>query len=67
MTLDAESGKAMKTRQNEYPTIYRGMALIADPIDAKMILGTAIALSGVLIIALRSGKGSALPQAEEHS
>ena len=32
MTLDAESGKAMKTRQNEYPTIYRGMALIADPI-----------------------------------
>lgn len=48
-------------------TIGLGSALIADPIDAKMILGTAIALSGVLIIALRSGKGSALPQAEEHS
>ncbi|MFO1256677.1 MAG: DMT family transporter [Sphingomonadaceae bacterium] len=48
-------------------TIGMGSVLIADPIDAKMIIGTAIALSGVLIIALRTGKGSALPQAEEHS
>lgn len=48
-------------------TIGLGSALIADPIDAKMIVGTAIALTGVLIIALRTGRGSALPGAEEHS
>ncbi|MCC6926940.1 DMT family transporter [Novosphingobium sp.] len=48
-------------------TIGLGSWLIADPIDAKMIVGTVIALTGVLIIALRTGKGSAVVQAEEHS
>jgi drug/metabolite transporter (DMT)-like permease len=48
-------------------TIALGSALIDDPIDTKMIVGTVIALSGVLIIALRTGRGSPLPQAEEHS
>ncbi|MEY4952446.1 MAG: hypothetical protein RL299_870, partial [Pseudomonadota bacterium] len=48
-------------------TIGLGSWLIDDPIDAKMIVGTVIALTGVLIIALRTGKGSPLPRAEEHS
>jgi drug/metabolite transporter (DMT)-like permease len=48
-------------------TITMGSALINDPIDTKMIVGTVIALTGVLIIALRTGKGSPVPQAEEHS
>jgi len=48
-------------------TISLGSWLIEDPIDTKMIVGTVIALTGVLIIALRTGRGSAVPQAEEHS
>lgn len=48
-------------------TIAMGSVLINDPIDTKMIVGTVIALTGVLIIALRTGKGSPVPQAEEHS
>lgn len=48
-------------------TIAMGSVLINDPIDTKMIVGTVIALSGVLIIALRTGKGSPVLQAEEHS
>ncbi|MBA4161792.1 MAG: EamA/RhaT family transporter [Novosphingobium sp.] len=48
-------------------TIGLGSWLIDDPIDAKMIVGTVIALSGVLIIALRTGRGSAVLRAEEHS
>jgi drug/metabolite transporter (DMT)-like permease len=48
-------------------TIALGSFLISDPIDAKMIVGTVIALSGVLIIALRTGRGSPVVQAEEHS
>jgi drug/metabolite transporter (DMT)-like permease len=48
-------------------TIALGSALIDDPIDAKMIIGTVIALSGVLIIALRTGRGSPVLRAEEHS
>lgn len=48
-------------------TLGMGSLLIDDPIDTKMIVGTVIALSGVLIIALRTGKGSPVVQAEEHS
>lgn len=48
-------------------TIGLGSWLIDDPIDAKMIVGTVIALSGVLIIALRTGRGSPVLRAEEHS
>ncbi len=48
-------------------TIGLGSWLIDDPIDTKMIVGTVIALSGVLIIALRTGKGSPVLRAEEHS
>ena len=48
-------------------TIGLGSALIDDPIDTKMIVGTVIALTGVLIIALRTGRGSPVVQAEEHS
>ncbi|MEQ1498144.1 MAG: DMT family transporter [Novosphingobium sp.] len=47
-------------------TIALGSALIQDPVDAKMIVGTVIALSGVLIIALRNAKAP-IAQAEEHS
>jgi drug/metabolite transporter (DMT)-like permease len=47
-------------------TLALGSLLIDDPITVKMIFGTLITLSGVLIIALRSGKAP-LAQAEEHS
>jgi O-acetylserine/cysteine efflux transporter len=47
-------------------TLGLGSLLIDDPIDAKMLIGTAIALSGVLIIALRTGKAP-VAQVEEHS
>lgn len=47
-------------------TLALGSILIDDPIDAKMIVGTVIALSGVLIIALRN-RASPIAQAEEHS
>ena len=47
-------------------TLALGSLLIDDQITAKMIVGTAITLSGVLIIALRSGKAP-VAQVEEHS
>ena len=47
-------------------TLALGSLLIDDPITAKIIFGTAITLSGVLIIALRSGKAP-VAQVEEHS
>ena len=43
-----------------------GSLLIDDPIGIKMLIGSAIALSGVLIIALRS-RAAPVAQAEEHS
>lgn len=48
-------------------TLTLGSLLIDDPITLKMIVGTAIALSGVLIIALRNTGKAPLAQAEEHS
>lgn len=48
-------------------TLALGSLLIDDPITVKMMVGTAIALSGVLIIALRSTGKAPVAQAEEHS
>lgn len=48
-------------------TLALGSLLIDDPITAKMIFGTLITLSGVLIIALRSTGKAPLAQVEEHS
>lgn len=47
-------------------TIALGVWITGDHIDAKMIVGTAIALVGVLIIALRS-KGAPIAQTQERS
>lgn len=47
-------------------TIALGIAITGDQLDAKMIVGTGIALLGVLIVALRR-TGAPIPQAQEHS
>ncbi|MFC0587827.1 DMT family transporter [Novosphingobium aquiterrae] len=47
-------------------TIGLGVWITGDHIDAKMIVGSAIALTGVLIIALRS-RSAPLVQAQEHT
>lgn len=47
-------------------TIALGVWITGDHIDTKMIVGSAIALTGVLIIALRS-RSAPLVQAQEHT
>ncbi|MBS0476923.1 MAG: DMT family transporter, partial [Proteobacteria bacterium] len=47
-------------------TIALGVWITGDRIDTKMIVGTTIALAGVLIIALRS-RSAPLVQAQEHT
>lgn len=47
-------------------TIGLGVWITGDHIDAKMIVGSAVALTGVLIIALRS-RSAPLVQAQEHT
>lgn len=47
-------------------TIALGVSITGDQIDTKMIVGSAIALTGVLIIALRS-RSAPLVQAQEHT
>ena len=47
-------------------TIGLGVAITGDRLDAQTVIGTAIALSGVLIVALRRTRAP-IPQAQEHS
>jgi O-acetylserine/cysteine efflux transporter len=47
-------------------TIALGVAITGDRLDARMIAGAAIALLGVLIVALRRTRAP-IPQAQEHS
>lgn len=47
-------------------TIALGVAITGDQLDARMIAGSAIALIGVLIVALRRTRAP-IPQAQEHS
>jgi len=47
-------------------TIGLGVAITGDQLDAQMIAGSAIALSGVLIVAVRRTRAP-IPQAQEHS
>ncbi len=47
-------------------TIALGIAITGDRLDSKMIVGTGIALVGVLIVALRR-TGAPIPQAQERS
>ncbi|MFM5917492.1 MAG: DMT family transporter [Novosphingobium sp.] len=47
-------------------TIAFGIAITGDHFDARMALGSAVALAGVLIVALRSGN-RAIALVEEHS
>jgi len=47
-------------------TIGMGIAITGDRLDARTIAGSAIALIGVLIVALRR-TGAPIPQAQEHS
>ncbi|MEQ1640337.1 MAG: DMT family transporter [Novosphingobium sp.] len=47
-------------------TIGLGVAITGDRLDSKMIIGTAIALIGVLIVALRRTKAP-IPEAQERS
>lgn len=47
-------------------TIGLGVAITGDHLDTQMIAGSAIALTGVLIVALRRTRAP-IPQAQEHS
>ena len=47
-------------------TIAMGVAITGDRLDTQMIAGSAIALTGVLIVALRRTRAP-IPQAQEHS
>ncbi len=47
-------------------TIGLGVAITGDRLDAQMIAGSAIALTGVLIVALRRTRAP-IPEAQEHS
>ena len=47
-------------------TIALGIAITGDHLDTKMIVGTGIALLGVLIVALRR-TGAPIPQTQERS
>lgn len=47
-------------------TIGLGVAITGDRLDAQMIAGSAIALTGVLIVAVRRTRAP-IPQAQEHS
>ncbi|MFN3517562.1 MAG: DMT family transporter [Novosphingobium sp.] len=47
-------------------TIGLGVAITGDRLDTQMIVGSAIALLGVLIVAVRR-TGAPIPQAQEHS
>jgi drug/metabolite transporter (DMT)-like permease len=47
-------------------TIPLGMAFTGDQLDARIIAGSALALLGVLIVAVRR-TGAPVPQAQEHS
>jgi drug/metabolite transporter (DMT)-like permease len=47
-------------------TIPLGMAFTSDQLDARIIAGSALALLGVLIVAVRR-TGAPVPQAQEHS
>ncbi len=47
-------------------TIGLGVAITGDRLDTQMIAGSAIALTGVLIVALRRTRAP-IPQAQEHS
>ncbi len=47
-------------------TIALGVWITGDRIDTKMIVGSAVALAGVLIIALRT-RSAPLVQAQEHT
>ena len=47
-------------------TIALGVAITHDHIDAQMVLGGAIALGGVLLVALRT-KGAPVAETQERS
>jgi O-acetylserine/cysteine efflux transporter len=47
-------------------TIGLGVMITGDRLDTLMIVGSAIALLGVLIVAVRR-TGAPIPQAQEHS
>jgi len=47
-------------------TIPMGMAVTHDELDARIVAGTALALLGVLIVAVRR-TGAPVPQAQEHA